>query len=117
MKKWEKAFWTALLVGEWLFCRYALFALHGMREWPAVLFGLGAVVMTVAFFARAKWTVRAAAGGYLPAALLGVMTFQEGVDPGGGRTSNLWIIWTVSYLVLMVLGAAADAVSRAKGRK
>ena len=44
----------------------------------------------------------------------GVLLQADGVDPGGGRTNNLWLIWLISDLCLCTLGYAAEVLMRRK---
>ena len=48
---------------------------------------------------------RMASIGYVVSYLIGALFATDGLDAGGGRTNNLWIIWVVSYVILLLLGA------------
>ena len=55
-----------------------------------------------------------AAAGYLVSFGIGWLLQADGVDPGGGRTNNLWLIWMISDLCLCTLGYAAEVLMRRK---
>lgn len=114
----SKLIWGAgnavcLAVGYWL-CRYALFDLHGMKQWSNALAIVGFIVLLIASAAGLRFLASAAALGYPLAFGIAMATFTYGVDQGGGRTSNAWIIWGAGYLLCMVIGIAADIISRRK---
>ena len=90
-----------LCVGFWL-CRYALFDLHGMKQWPEVLFYAGAFCLLISFCAKGRLTPAGAALGYPIGFAAGVVFESLGTDPGGGTTSNLWLIWGLVYLAVFL---------------
>ncbi len=102
---------VCLAVGYWL-CRYALFDLHGMKQWPDVLVIVGFVVVLIASAAGLRILAASAALGYPLAFGVAMATFTRGIDQGGGGTNNAWIIWGGVYLLCMVIGIAADIISR-----
>jgi len=96
-----------LLLG-FVLCRYVFFDLHGMKEWPVDLFIAGLVALLVSLFARKQYVPWFTAGGYVFGFLLGVLFHAEGTDPGGGKTDNLWIIWTVVLAVCILAGILCE---------
>ncbi len=105
-----------LLVSSYLVIRYPLFELHGMNQWPLLLFALSAAVSFLSI-SEGNNTVCVAtmigyAGGFAIARLLAV----EGTDPGGGRTSNLWQIWTAVLVVAIVVGFIISIIKKKNKR-
>ncbi len=96
-----------LLLG-FLLCRYAFFGLHGMKEWPIDLFKVGIAAILISLFARKQYVPWFVAGGYILGFWLGVLFHTEGTDPGGGKTDNLWIIWTVVFLGCILAGILCE---------
>ena len=88
----------ALLAG-FIICRYVFFNLHGMEEWPVDLLIAGLVVQLLSLLARRQYAPWFCAVGYSLGFWLGVIFYKKGFDPGGGRTDNLWQIWTIVFLV------------------
>ena len=78
--------------------RYVFFDLHGMKVWPLVLFVCGIVVIVVSFVAKANLVPIFTALSYITGFVVGAIFQTDGLDTGGGRTNNLWIIWTVVFL-------------------
>lgn len=106
--------WIAVLCGGFILCRYILFSLHGMREWPVILFAVGVVILTVSFLAKAKYIPTVTAAAYPLAFLLGALLQSDGVDPGGGRTNNLWIIWTVVFIGMIFISVCFELLIKKK---
>lgn len=93
-----------LLLG-FIICRYATFgSIHEMKEWPFDLLIAGLVVQLVALLARKQYVQWFSAVGYSLGFWLGAIFHKEGFDPGGGRTDNLWQIWTIVFLVCILAG-------------
>lgn len=100
-----------LLVG-FLLCRFVFFNLHGMKEWPFDLFVAGVVVLLVSLIAKKQFVPWFTSVGYLVGFLAGVIFYTEGFDPGGGRTDNLWQIWTIVFVVSILVGIVFEIVMK-----
>ena len=59
-------------------CRYALFDLHGMKDWPLLLFSAGLAAICAAAFFRAKKLMLCTALGYSAAFLFGAAVPHTG---------------------------------------
>ena len=44
--------------------------------------------------------------------LAGTLFHAEGLDSGGGKTDNLWMIWTVVFLVCILAGVVLESVMK-----
>lgn len=100
-----------LLIG-FLMCRFVFFELHGMREWPLDLWIAGTVVILASLIARKQLVPWFTAVGYLLGFFAGLIFHTEGSDPGGGRTDNLWQIWTVVFAVCILAGFIFEIVMK-----
>lgn len=58
-------------------------------------------------------TVLAYIGGFAIAMLFN----SDGVDPGGARTNNAWIIWTVAFVIIVLGGFVIDFIIYKRGMK
>lgn len=100
------------LIGAYLALRYPLFFLHNMKEWPFVLFGVGAIIIIILGLAfNRKILPILTVSGYIVGFISGYI-FQ--FDYGTGL-NNLWIIWTCVYLGAILVGVAVEIFYR--GRK
>lgn len=103
---------AAFLFVCFLLCRYTFLYLHGMKEWPLDLFIFGLIVILAAAIFDYRIAMLCAAAGYICGFVFGMLFNSYGVDQGGGRTNNAWIIWTVSFIVIILIGAVWDIVRK-----
>ena len=106
-----------LLVLSWLFIRYPLFSLHGMKDWPLVLLAFGTAVIVVSEIRKCRYVPLFTALGYLASFLAGYLLQQDSLDPGGGRLNNLWWIWTLVFLAVIVIGIVVEILQKRKGNE
>lgn len=111
-KLWERLAPFGVLLAGFLLCRFAFFGLHGMKEWPLDLLLAGLVVITMSLLTKKQIIAWFTAAGYLAGFFVGVLFHREGFDPGGGRTDNLWILWTVAFMVCIVAGAITQTAMK-----
>lgn len=105
-----------ILCAGFVLCRYALFGIHHMRDWPPVLFLFGLFVLGVSFLAGATLVPVVASLFYTIGFGAGLVFRTQGLDPGGGATDNLWIIWAV-VLVCAVLSSALGEAFKKRAAK
>ena len=89
------------LISMYLIIRYPLFSLHGMKDWPFILFGANAVIIVIAsmVFYKQKLPIFVTSA-YASSFVIGYL-FQ--FDYGHGLNS-MWIIWTVSNFIIIIIG-------------
>ena len=102
-----------LCVGYFL-TRYVFFDLHGMKQWPLMLFVCGAVVIAGSLFVRAKQVPVFTALSYIGGFAAGALFQTDGVDAGGGGTNNLWIIWTVVFVCFTLASIFTELLAARK---
>lgn len=93
-------------------CRYTFFDIHGMNQWPNCLALFGLIVLLISIFFKLWWLSITTTFGYIIGFALGVVFNTDGVDYGGARTNNLWKIWTVTYLLCIVIGIIVHVVMK-----
>ena len=89
-------------------CRYVFFDIHGIKQLPVWLFVVGVISMAVSFFLEGKTTPICTAVAYIVGFIAGAIFQTNGVDAGGGTTNNLWIIWAVVFVCLMIAGIIGE---------
>ncbi|MEY8356373.1 hypothetical protein AALB39_23905 [Lachnospiraceae bacterium 54-53] len=91
----NKVVWAIGAVGAFLMgfllCRYVFPDLHGMKEWPFLLFMAGLITIIIAAIFSARKVMVLTIIGYIGGFVLGMLFDVDGTDPGGGRTNNAWI--------------------------
>ena len=106
-----------LLAGSYLFIRFPLFPLHGMKDWPLVLLACGTAVIVIAEVLKCRYVPFFAALGYLAGFLAGYVGQSDSYDPGGGRLNNLWWIWTLVFLTVIAIGIGVEILQKRKGNE
>lgn len=96
-----------LCIGFLLF-RYVLFDIHGMKQFPLGLFVIGVISLVISFFFNGKITPICTAFAYIIGFSIGVLFQEDGIDAGGTATNNLWIIWSVVFVFIILGGIIFD---------
>lgn len=97
----------ALCLG-FVLCRYVLFDLHGMKQWPEVLFMAGLLALLLSFCAKGRRFPIFVSCGYILGFAAGLLFRTDGTDAGGAKTNSLWIIWSAVFVCFMVIGLTVD---------
>ena len=103
-----------ILCLSFIVCRYAFFDLHGMKQWPELLFFVGLLALGASFLTKAAAAPVFTSLAYGIGFAAGWLFQTDGVDPGGGRTNNFWIIWTLAFLFLIALGMMGERICFSK---
>ncbi|NLK43134.1 MAG: hypothetical protein GX300_01925 [Tissierellia bacterium] len=85
-------------------CRFAFFDVHRMKQWPNLLAVLGLIIIVIASIRGRRILSITTISGYLAGFILGMVLNTDGIDPGGGRTNNAWIIWGSVFIISVVIG-------------
>lgn len=105
-----------VLCGCYFLLRDPLFSLHGMIELPRLLLQLGWIVLLIGTLLHSKFIPLLTALGYPLGFLAGYLFQRNGVDSGGGSTSNLWILWCCCYLTFIAAGVLLHFFARKKAK-
>ena len=103
---------SVLLFICFLLCRYCFFNLHGMKDWPVILFTFGLIVIIVSALFNSRKVMICTPIGYIMGFVLGMLFNTDSLDPGGGILNNAWIIWTTSFLMLIIIGVVLEVVTK-----
>jgi hypothetical protein len=103
-------------VSYWL-CRYAFFQMHGMKQWPNLLAVVGITILVVAALFGNRIIPVASLVGYLGGFILAMILSTDGVDQGGGRTNNAWIIWGTIFVLSILIGLILSCIFKNKPKK
>ena len=94
--------------------RYPLFKLHGMIQWPMTLAIICLAVIIVSIVLKAAITPLSTSASYIIGFFIAYIFQSDGTDPGGSRTNNLWIIWTVIIAVTAIVSSIYEFVRSRK---
>ena len=105
-----------ILCAGYVLTRYVFFDLHGMKAWPLLLFVCGVVVIGISLIAKGKQVPIFTALSYISGFAAGAIFQTNGLDAGGGKTNNLWIIWTVVFVCFTLGSILTDLFTARKKR-
>ncbi len=103
-----------LLAAFYLVIRFPLFYMMGSYDWLRVMTLISAGFICLFTMQGNFFSAAAAAFGYIISYLLAYLFRTVSTDPGGGRITNTWFLWTVIQLVIV---AVSILLSRIKIRR
>ena len=106
---------VALFAG-YLLCGHVFFFLHGMGQWPLILFGFGLIVICFSAFADAQKVMIGTVTGYLIGFAIGMIFGHTYYMYVGNELwiprHNAWSIWTGVYLIFIALGIVCEFLAK-----
>lgn len=87
-----------------------------MKEWPLNLFVFGLIITIIAAVFDGRRVMVCTTVGYIGGFATGMLFGADGADPGGGRTNNAWMIWTVSLLIAILVGIVWELFNKRRKR-
>lgn len=98
-------------ISYWL-CRFSFLKIHGMKQWPNLLAILSIVIIVIATIFENRIIPVVTVVGYIGGFVLAMIFNTDGVDPGGGRTNNAWIIWGTVFIFSIMVGIIWGFISK-----
>jgi len=119
----ERLFWAlgavVALVAGYVLCGHVFLFLHGMGQWPIILFVFGLAVIGIAAISNRQKVMICVVAGYVVGFVLGMLLNSDTYHPYRGPgvySNNNWVIWTATYLIFIIAGITWEIVSRIKNR-
>ena len=100
---WGISMMGLLGVAYWLF-RFSFFEMHGMKQWTNLLAMLSIAIIVIATILGNRKIPVATVAGYMSGFTLAMIFNTDGIDPGGGRINNAWIIWGAVWFFSILMG-------------
>lgn len=100
----------SLLLVSYLIIRYPLYEIHYMQDWSLFMFVFSLVLSLLAFLRHKYITMYISVFSYSLAFVLGQVFKKISYDPGGGKLSNSWIIWTLSILIITFISWIIEVI-------
>lgn len=100
-------------ISYWL-CRYTFFEMHGMKQWPNLLAILSIAILVIASIFGNRLITVATVIGYMGGFILAMIFNTDGIDLGGEKTNNAWIIWGTIFGFSILIGFILDLISKQK---
>lgn len=109
-KKWVLFLPLVFLVSLCIILDYLYEQSFGPVSFPSLMCQFGCVVCLIATILKARLIQWFTAGSFLVGYFFGVVFWSEGLDPGGGRTNNFWVIWATVYMIGIMVGIMVEIV-------
>jgi len=90
-----------LLVIAFLVIRFPLLNLHGMKDWPLILFIISATICFFAIIFGANALAVTTTLGYIAGFIFGYFFQETNVETG---QNSLWFIWTIVLVIAILIG-------------
>ena len=90
---------------------------HLNSDWNFIMFVFSCLVLAVATLSSKKILMAFAVMGYPVGFIIGTTFNQDSYDPGGGLLNNWWIVWTVSYIIIVLIGIVVEIISKKSAKK
>ena len=99
-----------LLAVFYLIIRFALFSMLGSYDWVRIMTLISAGLICLFAIQGNFFSATATTFGYLISYLLAYLFHTVSTDPGGGRITNTWFLWSVIQLVIVVLSVLLSRI-------
>jgi len=83
-----------------------------MSDWPLYLCVFGLISIRIAALSFSRKVMACVTAGYMIGFFSAWLFNTDSVDPGGGLLNNGWIIWTISFLALVLAGVAWEIICK-----
>ena len=90
---------------------------HMNSAWNFIMFVLSCLVLAIATLSSKKILMAFAATGYPIGFIIGTIFNRDSLDPGGGLLNNWWIVWTVTYLLIVLIGIIIEIIVKKSAKK
>ena len=100
-----------LAISYWIF-RYALFDIHGMKQWPKFLAIVSLIIIIIGLINNRSTISMMTIVGYIGGFILGMLFNTDGIDQGGGRINNGWIIWGIAFIVSILASIILEFIGK-----
>jgi len=104
----------------YLLCGHVFLSLHGMGQWPIVLFVFGLIMIVSAAIFDGRRLMVCTVLGYLIGFALGMGLHWDTYHPERGPgvyTNNNWLIWTLVFLLFIGVGIVWEIVRCKRSRR
>lgn len=95
---------------SFIIIRYVMFDIHGMKQFPLILFLCVFIVIIVSALIKSKITPYILSISYSIGFIIGLIFQKNGNDLGGGLENNLWIIWVSSIFIILIISIILESI-------
>ena len=103
-----------LLFTSFILSRFVFFGMHGMKDWPNLLAIISLVIIIIASILKKRIIPVATIGGYLGGFIIAMIFNTYGLDIGGGRMNNAWLLWGAVFTISILIGLIVEYILKRK---
>lgn len=105
-----------IVVINYICARFIFFNIHGMKDMPNTMALISAALVAFFILSDKIFASIAACIGNTIGFILGYLFNTTTVDYITGNTNNYWLIWIISYAIIVVIGLIIDRMFHVKHR-
>ena len=103
-----------LIIINYILTRFIYFNVHGMKDFPNTMSLLSAALTCLFILSENNISAICSTIGNTIGFFIGLMFYSVKVDYITGNTSNLWLIWGISYFIVVILGMVINKMFHVK---
>ena len=103
-------FLFGIILLSYILVRCVFFNEHGMKDIPDTLALIASALTALFILTNKKVSAFASSIGYIVGYLIGIKTHKTYIDLITGKNDNLWLIWIISYAIIIIVGFIIDTI-------
>ena len=101
-------FLFGIIVISYILVRYVFFEMHKMKDFPDTLALIASALTALLIMTNKNITAVFSSFGYIVGFYIGSIYHKSYVDIVTGKSDNLWLIWLISYVIIIGVGFVLD---------
>lgn len=103
-------FLFGIIIVSYILVRFVFFNNHGMKEFPDTLALIAGALTALFILINRNVSAVASSIGYIVGYCIGINNHKTYIDIITGNNDNLWIIWLISYVIIIGIGLLIDII-------
>ena len=108
--------YLVIVLITYILTRFIFFNVHGMKEFPNTMILLSGALTCLFILSNNYVAATCSSLGNLLSFFIGMMFHKSYVDVITGNNDNFWLIWLVSYIIVVILGMVIGKMFHVKHR-
>lgn len=103
-------FLFGIIIVSYITIRFVLFDKHGMKEFPDTLALVSGALSALFILCNKHVSSILSSFGYFVSFMIGLKYHKTYIDVITGNNDNLWLIWLISYAIIIGVGFIIDEI-------
>lgn len=103
-----------IIIINYILTRFVFFNLHNMKDWTDFMTLLSACLTCILLLSNNIVGSIFSSIGNIISFFIGLNFYTEKIDYITGNTNNMWLIWTVSYIIIVIIGIVINKLFHVK---